>query len=526
MSEADSAWHMLNGGHEGRDGPAVTSSSWRILGRMGQCGRLRGGLWAIAITLGIGLAASCGGSSGNGPGAGQASSSGGASSSGDTSSSGTSSSGTSSSGTSSGGTSSGDTSSSGTSGGPVGDGSAGTCLGADVLSAMGKSKLLVGLSTGDDAVADAAPFDIRYEYISGGLFDASSVCASCASGCTANGKTCANSGGGCAWWGCYQDDTKKPGLYVRDFIATATNPTPPQITMYTYYELLQVLQAKLGPNATVEGKLEVSQGATDTGIMTRYFADWRFLLQQIGSASAILHIEPDFWGYANQAGADPTQLKAAVASVNPTDCGSLPNTIAGMGQCMIAMVRKYAPHAFVGLQASAWMTGPDVAANTDPTLDVAAEARKAATFLAACGESSADLIVVETSDRDAGYDQSQGDKTAFWDVTNKTLPDFHQDFAWVKALTEALGKPALFWQMPLGNANQNNTNSHWKDNRVDYFFAHEDELAAAHVLGAAYGAGAGGQTIPGLAGDPAGDGGNLIAKTKAYAAAGGQAFCP
>src|ERR1019366_659702 len=296
VSEADSAWHMLNGGHEGRDGPAVTSSSWRILGRMGQCGRLRGGLWAIAITLGIGLAASCGGSSGNGPGAGQASSSGGASS-----------------------------------GGPVGDGSAGTCLGADVLSAMGKSKLLVGLSTGDDAVADAAPFDIRYEYISGGLFDASSVCASCASGCTANGKTCANSGGGCAWWGCYQDDTKKPGLYVRDFIATATNPTPPQITMYTYYELLQVLQAKLGPNATVEGKLEVSQGATDTGIMTRYFADWRFLLQQIGSASAILHIEPDFWGYANQAGADPTQLKAAVASVNPTDCGSLPNTIAGMG---------------------------------------------------------------------------------------------------------------------------------------------------------------------------------------------------
>jgi hypothetical protein len=166
-----------------------------------------------------------------------------------------------------------------------------------------------------------------------------------------------------------------------------------------------------------------------------------------------------------------------------------------------------------------------VTENTDAKLDVAGEAKKAATYLAACGESSADLIVVETSDRDAGYYQSQG-KNTFWDITNKTLPDFHQDFAWVKALTEALGKPALFWQTPLGNASQTNTNNHWKDNRVDYFFGHEDELAAAHALGVVYGAGAGGQTVPGVAGDANGDGGNLIAKTKAYVAAGGQPFCP
>ena len=490
--------------------------------------RVPGGLWAIAITLGLASGASCGGGS-DGPGA-PASSSGGGTSGGATSGG----AGSSGAGATSGGSggigingasSSGVGGSGASGGGPVGDGSAGACLGADVLSAMGKTRLVVGLSTDDDATAAAAPFDIRYEYISGGLFDGSTVCASCASGCTSNGKTCANSGGGCAWWGCYQDDTKPPGLYVRDFIVTAKKPTPPQITMYTYYEILQVLQAKVGPNTAVEGKLEITEGAVDTSIMTRYFADWRYLLQQIGSAPAILHIEPDFWGYANQAGADPTKLKAAVASVNATDCGTMPNTIAGMGQCMIAMVRKYAPHAFVGLHASAWSTGPDVTENTDPKLDVAGEAKKAATYLAACGESSADLIVVETSDRDAGYYQSQG-KNTFWDITNKTLPDFHQDFAWVKALTEALGKPALYWQTPLGNASQSNTNNHWKDNRIDYFFGHEDELAAAHAMGVVYGAGAGGQTVPGVAGDANGDGGNLIAKTKAYVAAGGQAFCP
>jgi hypothetical protein len=90
----------------------------------------------------------------------------------------------------------------------------------------------------------------------------------------------------------------------------------------------------------------------------------------------------------------------------------------------------------------------------------------------------------------------------------------------VKALTEALGKPALYWQTPLGNANQNNTTNHWQDNRVDYFFAHMDELAGAHAIGAAYGAGAGDQTLPET------DGMNLITKTQAYAAGGGQALCP
>jgi hypothetical protein len=166
-----------------------------------------------------------------------------------------------------------------------------------------------------------------------------------------------------------------------------------------------------------------------------------------------------------------------------------------------------------------------VAANTSASLDVAGEAQKTAAFLAACGESDADLIIVETSDRDAGYYQSQG-KNTFWDATNQTLPNFHQDFAWVKALTEALGKPALYWQTPLGNANQNNTNNHWKDNRVQYFFAHEDELAAAHALGVVYGAGASGQTVPGLSTDANGDGGYLLSNANTYFSSGGQAFCP
>jgi hypothetical protein len=46
------------------------------------------------------------------------------------------------------------------------------------------------------------------------------------------------------------------------------------------------------------------------------------------------------------------------------------------------------------------------------------------------------------------------------------------------------------------------------------------ELAASHVVAIAYGAGIGGQTTAET------DGGNLVAKTEAYAAAGGQTLCP
>ncbi|MGO9836669.1 MAG: hypothetical protein ACLP1X_20940 [Polyangiaceae bacterium] len=390
---------------------------------------------------------------------------------------------------------------------------AGSCLGSSFLSALGKDRLIVGVS-GSNTAEGAAPYDLRYVYLSGGLFSSSTPCTSCSS--------CAPSG---SWWGCYNTP---PGMYATYFLQGAAAATPPQIPMFTYYEILQTAQATI--TNFQEGTAEATQAATNTGIMTRYYNDWRFLLQTIGQAKAILHIEPDFWGYVRQAG-DPTTLPAAVGSVNSTDCSSLPSTIAGMGQCMISMVRKYAPNALVGLQASAWNSAGNTSASTDVTVD----ARAVAAVLAACGQSKGDFVVVETSDRDAGYYQIVESKDTWWDPTDKTLPDYAQDLTWIKALTEALGVPALYWQTPLGNSSRTNTNNSYKDNRVDYFFggsasqvesgaavtvpSHWSELAAAHVAGVAFGAGAGGQTSPDT------DGGNLAAKTKAYIASGGQSLC-
>jgi hypothetical protein len=393
------------------------------------------------------------------------------------------------------------------------DGGPGSCLGSSLLAALGKDRLIIGL-TGSSAAAASAPFDLQYIYLSGGLFTGTTPCTACGTSCSK------------AWWGCYDSP---PGAYATDFISSAKSASPAQIPMFTYYEILQTAQATI--TGFVEGTAEATQAATDVGIMTRYYNDWRFLLQTIGSTKVMLHIEPDFWGYVRQAG-DPTTLAAAVGTANPTDCSALPATIGGMGQCMIAMVRKYAPNALVGLQASAW----NIAGNTDSSVNVTTDATQVATVLGACGQSKGDFVVVETSDRDAGYYQLVKGVDDWWDPTDTMLPDYAQDLTWIKALTEALGVPALYWQTPLGNSLQNNTVNHYKDNRVDYFFggsasqvesapavtvpSHWSDLAAAHVVGVAFGAGEGDQT------DPDTDGGNLTAKTKAYIASGGQALCP
>jgi hypothetical protein len=183
------------------------------------------------------------------------------------------------------------------------------------------------------------------------------------------------------------------------------------------------------------------------------------------------------------------------------------------------MVRKYAPNAKAGLHASGWGTNIDVLNNTNASLDVVGEANKLGGFMAECGASQGDFVVVETSDRDAGYYSSIG-QNRWWDNTNATLPSFRQAFTWAKPLAEKVGKPLIWWQMPLGNMSLADTADHWRDNRLDYFFAHMNEVAAAHGFAVAYGAGAGGQTTPTT------DGGNLIAKTQAYVTPGGQKPCP
>jgi hypothetical protein len=389
-------------------------------------------------------------------------------------------------------------------------GATSACIGRDFLAALGKDTVLVGGAM-EDATAAKAAFDGRYLYLSGGFFDGNAPCASCAIGCTASGTSCSNAEG-CGWWGCWQWDQDPPGQYVVDFVSKNEKASPKQIPMFTYYEELQGSGLK-------EGATQVP-ALGDAAFLARYFADWRLVLQKIGSHVALLHLEPDFWGYVQQANSDPHAVAAKVTAANPTDCAGYENSAAGFARCLVHMVRVYAPNAKVGLHASAWGTGFDVFGNRDAKLDVPGEAQKMATFLTALGAKDGDFIVSDPSDRDAGFYQVTQSRDTWWDDTKVKLPNFRQAFTWTKALAEKMGMPILLWQIPVGNMGLDNTPDHYKDNRLDYFFAHMDEVVAAHIVGLFFGAGADGPTTPET------DGGNFVSKTAAYRSAGGTKVCP
>lgn len=378
------------------------------------------------------------------------------------------------------------------------------CLSTPLLSSLGKTNILVGGSM-TAATAKKAPFDGRYMYLSGGLFDSATPCASCATSCMADGTTCANSGPGCAWWGCWQSDQDPPGGYVRGFVDenqanTYESAARPLVSMITYYEELHV--SKLGEGSAQLAALE------DQAKLQRYLNDWRFLLQQIGDDVALLHIEPDMWGYVQQAALNSLPAtKPPVAAANATDCGTEPSTMTGFTRCLIKMVRKYAPNAKVGLHASAWGTNMDVVNNTNPSLDIDAEAQKLSDFLGDLGAGDGDYLVVDVSDRDAGWDEKNGDDS-WWDKTNATLPNFTQAFAWSKALAEHAQLPVIWWQIPVGNEALPNTNQKYRDNRVDYLLTHMGEVQAAHIAGLFFGGGMGENTTPET------DNGNLVTRVK------------
>jgi hypothetical protein len=376
-----------------------------------------------------------------------------------------------------------------------------------LLNELGKDHVLAGAQM-TDLTARAAPFDVRYLYIAGGTFDSGSSCSSCASDCRAGGRACDNNSGGCAWWGCWQWDQVPPGAYVRDFVTTCE--AEDQIPMITYYQQLNI-------SGVPEGSPQVHALDNDT-TMLRYYADFRVLLLALGDARAMLHIEPDFWGYAQIVGDDPHAVPAAVARVNP-DCADHANTVAGFGRCLITMTRKHAPNTLVGLHASPWGTLIDVFMNEEPTYNIAAEAGMLGDFLVEVGAGAGDFIVADMTDRDAGYDAVWNGQDTFWDDTNATLPNFHQAFAWGKVVAETVGLPLVWWQIPLGNMDLPNTANRWHDNRIDYMFSHVDEIEAGHGVAMLFGSGNDEQTTPET------DGGNLVANMNAYATSGQTYSC-
>ncbi|MFD0277990.1 RICIN domain-containing protein [Kitasatospora sp. NPDC127111] len=350
---------------------------------------------------------------------------------------------------------------------------------------LGSSTVLIGGSMNDTS-AKAAPFDVRYAYVHSQPAPSSDYYT--ASRCNA-----AWSG----WWGCWTGDTTAPGTYVtwRDsYVAQATyqGKPRPQKNLWTWYSLRDLGDAA----GQGDGPGEV-QAINRTDLLTRYLNDYRFFLQKIGTSQDMIDLEPDFWGYVRSLG-NPHQVAAQVKAANPTDCGSQENSAAGLAQCLISMAHKYAPNTGVGLHLSCF----DWQQNTPQCVKDYAD----------LGAKNADFLVTDVTDRDAGWYAlpAHGSRDTFWNDQKA-----YAALGFYKTMAESVGKPVVLWQVPLGNMAQNNTPDHYKDDKVDWFFSHLDQVANAHVAALLFGAGWQEQTTPET------DGGNLINKTIAYRNSGG-----
>lgn len=353
---------------------------------------------------------------------------------------------------------------------------------------LGSSTVLIGGSMSDES-ANAAPFDGRYAYVHSQPAPSSDYYT--AAKCQADWS---------GWWGCWNGPTTAPGTYVtwRDDVvtqATYKGSPHPQRMFWTWYSLRDLGDAA----GEGDGPGEV-KAINRVDLLTRYMNDYRFFLQKIGKSHDMVDIEPDFWGFARSLG-NLHKVPAQVSAANRTDCGSQEDSAAGLSHCMIAMAHKYAPNSGVGLHLSCF----DWQSNIQKCIDDYAD----------LGAKNADFLVSDVSDRDAGWyaQPAHGGSDNFWtDKKAATTLKF-----W-KTMAESAGKPVVLWQIPVGNMAQNNTLNHYKDDKVDWFFGHMDQVADAHIAGLFFGPGQQEQTSVET------DGGNLIKKTIAYRNSGGTAL--
>jgi hypothetical protein len=99
-------------------------------------------------------------------------------------------------------------------------------------------------------------------------------------------------------------------------------------------------------------------------------------------------------------------------------------------------------------------------------------------------------LIVEWSDRDAGFYEVLQSRNDWWDDTDMELPRHTRAILWENALSQAAGKRLLLWQVPVGNMSLNNTCDNYKDNRAAYLFQHPRDIYDAGVIAVLFGGGA------------------------------------
>jgi len=212
--------------------------------------------------------------------------------------------------------------------------------------------------------------------------------------------------------------------------------------------------------------------------MAAYWQDVTLLFQRIhGSKPVVVHVEPDLWGYLEQAG--DVSLASAFA------------------QRWIALRDKLAPNVILAYHMSGWGTKHDIVYEKPSDATVRAYAERSAKFYRSL-HARFDIAFEDFSDRDAGfYEKVEGNPGTWFKPA-----DFHRHLLYGATFVKDAGLRMVPWQIPLGNTlmrAMDDTWGHYQDNRVQWLLGtggrkHLAAYVRAGYAGFLFGGGADGTT--------------------------------
>jgi hypothetical protein len=298
-------------------------------------------------------------------------------------------------------------------------------------------------SPGDAAsIVAHARVDARYQYLAGGV----------------------NTGSG---WSTWNPNGTFASMYVQESIAHHTIP------VLTYYQLLQSRPA-VGSSELEKDLSNLRNPST----MRAYWSDWSLLLRRVAPASThhlvVIHVEPDLWGYLEQAHA----VKLA----------------RGFAHRLIGLRNRLAPHVVLAWHLSVWGTKVDPTYSKPPLAEMDVLAAKSAAFYESL-HAHFNLVFNDVTDRDADfYRLVEGNPRTWWGPR-----DFARLNRYLAGFTRRTRTRVVLWQLPLGNTFLNDTWGHYRDNRVQWWLgagsaAHLRATRNAGVIGLLFGGGASGTT--------------------------------
>jgi hypothetical protein len=305
--------------------------------------------------------------------------------------------------------------------------------------------LLLGVT---DAPGDAhhlaqhTRVDARYQYLSGGV----------------------NTGHG---WSTWNPGGTFVSMYVRESIAAH------EIPVFSYYQLLQSTPAA-GPSEQQRDLSNLRNPPT----MRAYWTDYELLLRRVAASAGhhlvIIHIEPDLWGYLEQANA--VTLARSFA------------------HRLIALRDRLAPRVKLAWHLSTWGTREDPTYSEPSLAHMRALGATSARFYESL-RARFDLVFNDVADRDAGfYQHVENNPHTWWGPA-----DFRRLDAYLAAFTARTRTPMVLWQLPLGNTHLNDTRGRFRDNRLQWWLddpsgGHLRASRDAGVVGLLFGGGGAGST--------------------------------